>query len=203
MLLLSDAGGGGYTGDGTSGLFVWGAQLEAGAFPTSYIPTSTATVTRSADVASISGSNFDGWYRQDEGTFLGEAVATGTSTDSIGTAIGLAAITDGTNAERIRFGAFTTNTIWVDGNTTQANLSSGTLAAGSLLKLASSYAVDNFSLVRNAGAIQTDTSGTLPTVTQMEIGRSAVANGFYTGTIRRLTYWPQRLPNSTLQAVTQ
>ncbi|NBU77800.1 MAG: hypothetical protein EBS50_01690, partial [Sphingomonadaceae bacterium] len=43
-------------------------QLEQGAFATSVIPTSTATVTRSADVASITGANFSSWYRQDEGT---------------------------------------------------------------------------------------------------------------------------------------
>jgi hypothetical protein len=60
-------GGGSYTGDGYSGIFIWGAQLEAGAFPTSYIPTVASQVTRAADSASMTGTNFSDWYRADEG----------------------------------------------------------------------------------------------------------------------------------------
>lgn len=47
------AGGIPYTGNGTDGVFVWGAQLEIASAPSSYIPTTTAAVTRGADVASI------------------------------------------------------------------------------------------------------------------------------------------------------
>lgn len=57
-----------YTGTGVSAAAVWGAQVEAGAFPTSYIPTVASTVTRSADNASMTGTNFSSWYNQTEGT---------------------------------------------------------------------------------------------------------------------------------------
>jgi hypothetical protein len=56
-------------GSSTDGMYFWGAQLEEGSFPTSYIKTSGASATRSADNASITGENFSSWYRQDEGSF--------------------------------------------------------------------------------------------------------------------------------------
>jgi hypothetical protein len=58
--------------DITSGdtVYYWGAQLEQGSFPTSYIPTTTSTVTRTADNASITGSNFSDFYNPSEGSIL-------------------------------------------------------------------------------------------------------------------------------------
>lgn len=47
-----------YTGDGTSGIYIYGAQLEAASTPSSYIPTTSASATRAADVASIPTSAF-------------------------------------------------------------------------------------------------------------------------------------------------
>jgi hypothetical protein len=59
-----------YTGDGTSGIFIWGAQVEAGAFATSYIPTVASTVTRNADVVSMTGTNFSDWYNASAGSWF-------------------------------------------------------------------------------------------------------------------------------------
>jgi hypothetical protein len=52
VYLLNDAGSVSYTGDGTSGLFVWGGQMELGSTMTSYIPTpSSSAITRNKDSA--------------------------------------------------------------------------------------------------------------------------------------------------------
>jgi hypothetical protein len=49
-MTLAVAGSFDYTGDGTSGIFIWGAQLEAASFPSSYVPTTSAAVARASDV---------------------------------------------------------------------------------------------------------------------------------------------------------
>ena len=71
---LDDAGNRSFLGDTSKGLFIANAQLEAGSFPTSYIPTTTSALTRSADVCSITGANFTNLWNTAGGTFLFEGV---------------------------------------------------------------------------------------------------------------------------------
>jgi hypothetical protein len=59
-----------YLGDGTSGIFIWGAQVETGNFASSYIPTGASTATRNADSAIMTGNNFSSWYTLQSGTLV-------------------------------------------------------------------------------------------------------------------------------------
>jgi hypothetical protein len=179
-------------------------QLEQGATASSVIPTTTAAVTRSADVASITGSAFSSWYQSGVGSLYGETISRSSGLlDAGGIGFGVAVFSDGTNDNRIRFGVTGTGTVWIAATNTEASLTVGTYTAGASFKLAAAYAVNDFAFTKDAATVQVDTSGVVPTVSQLSIGRSNVASGLLTGTIRRLCYWPTRLPDSTLQAVTQ
>ncbi len=195
-------------GDGSSGIYYWGPQLEVGAFPTSYIPTQASTVTRFADVARIEGANFSSWYRQDEGTVFAEATSNqlhgGTNQFPR-----IASLSDGTTATRIDLfyrvlSAYTDAGYSVaNSNVIQASFDTNRQSNGTRLSVG--YQINNFAFVQ-AGSIlsgATDNSGTVPVVNQLSIGRRSGTDFLLTGTIKRITYWPKRLPNSQLQALTR
>jgi hypothetical protein len=72
-----------YTGNGADGIYIWGAQLEAAAFPTSYIPTTTTALTRPVDSAVIDGTGvITGTYTLVEKP-AGCAVVNGTNIDLV------------------------------------------------------------------------------------------------------------------------
>tara|TARA_R100000234_G_scaffold21653_1_gene12184 strand:- start:9446 stop:11662 length:2217 start_codon:yes stop_codon:yes gene_type:complete len=69
QLNVSDSSGSSsYAGDGTTGVFIWGFQIEEGSFPTSYIQTTGSTATRNADVATM-GPTTGGTELVTNGTF--------------------------------------------------------------------------------------------------------------------------------------
>jgi hypothetical protein len=186
-----------YTGNGTSGLFLWGAQLEAGAFPTSYIATTGATATRAADVVSITGSAFSSWYNAPEGTIFHQGATPALAN--------FFSIDDGTVNNRITsyLPAATAPGFFVaTGGVAQANIFSSTITAGSTFAQANSYKAANFAIAVNGGTVGTSSSGSIPIVNKMVIGANVFAGAYVNGTIRRLVFWPQRLPNPTLQSIT-
>jgi hypothetical protein len=176
-------------------------QLEQGAFATSVIPTSGSAVTRSADVASISGSNFSSWYRQDEGTVF--VRGSGTVISGINSAY--YDISDGTNNEQIyiRNAGVAPQFVVNDGGVEQVSLSGASLTANVPASLASAYKINDFETTQNGASTLTSTLGTLPTVDRLALGYRAAAVQYFNGTLTRFTYFPTRLSNTTLQNITR
>ena len=183
-----------YTGDGTSGIYLWGAQVEAGAFATSYIPTVASQVTRTADQCSIVAPNFAPWYNQSEGSFVVEADSS--------SATGVASTADdGGFTNRIQVGTSSTVTFFVtSGGTTQAELALGGIGQ-TPARIAVAYKQNDFAGSRNGASALTDTSGSVPTVNRFGIG-SVLGLAYINGHIRSIRYYPTRLTNAQLQALT-
>ena len=193
-----------YLGIVGSGIFVWGAQVEAGSFPTSYIPTTTASLARSADVCSITGSAFSGMYNQPEGTLFADVipqvVAQVVSVLTVNTTTfnNSHTIFKGDNSFNNpgrRWGAqtFTGGIV--------ATIPTSTDVATTRSRLAYAYKLNDMAFAASGLLIGTDTSGTMPSPTAMHIGMrdsSLQINGH----LASVRYFRKRLSNAKLQTLT-
>lgn len=195
---------GSFTGDGTSGALLWGAQLELGSFATSYIPTVASQVTRTADSAVIQAEAFSTWYNAPEGTVVCEydVLSAGYATLK-----NIASFSDNTASNRIV--AYVTATtglpfmIVTDGGTTQASAQNSAISSNVVAKTALGYKLNDFAIVTNGGAAATDTSGTVPSaINRLYIGGSATGAQPLNGHIRSIKYYSSRLTNAQIQALT-
>ncbi len=191
-----------YAGASPTVFYAWGAQLEAGAFATSYIPTTTAAATRSADIATVTGSNFASWYNTDEGTLFVE-YAKGDNNS------GRRAVTinNGTSMNQIRVSvsvATLTRPDWqiINGGSVEANVLGPDVAINAFAKVAGCYQVNNIQAAVNGTLRTADTSAVIPTVNQMAIGANEASGSLLNGTIKRISYTPRRLSNQQLQNLT-
>jgi hypothetical protein len=182
-------------GNGSIGTIIpWGAQLEAASTPSSYIPTTTAAVTRSASLADLISSAIANNIRTLYLEF--RSPASGTR--------GVVSLNDNTANERAS--VLTSGTdpllVVVDGGVEQANVNGGTVTANQRTRIAVRINANDFAISINGGAVVTNTSGTLPTVDRLMLGRTQ-AGEYLNGTIARVTGWTQLLPDSTLQSLAQ
>ncbi len=206
VFISSSTGAAQSTNPAGNDCYIWGIQSELGSFPTSYIPTTTGSVVRSADVCSISGGNFNNFYNQSEGTLFADitpqsiaqlatvlAVNSGSSQNQHGIYKTNAAFA----AAGLRWGA----TSVLTGFVTQAAIVTGTDVAISRSKLSYAYKLDDFSFAYAGTIVGTDTSGTLPSPTTMQIGnRDGTLQ--INGHLASIRYYKKRLPNAKLQALT-
>ena len=201
-------------GNTTDGILIWGAQVEAGSFPTSYIPTTTSTVTRGPDIATITGSNFDNIYNTDASTifFRGNITAGPTgayafaSIQKEGADRKNSIILSRRSNSGSRFNHYEntpdiasnididiTGPVWIDNS--YRNL------AAAIGPVSAAFA-DSGSLIATVTSYQIPSSADGLDVLRLGAGVSGGISE-YNCHISRFTYYPTRLPNATLQELTQ
>jgi hypothetical protein len=192
-----------FAGNGFNGIYIWGAQLEAGAFATSYIPTVASQVTRSADAASMTGTNFSSWYRADEWTLYAEAEnRNGTISGGNNSTIAmLVKGTDSNSSQLIRLIAASSLLQTFGSNGGAANqwamLSASAISKGAFAKGAVAYKLNDVAFSSGGGAVSTDTSAQIAALDTFQIG-VAVNAGWLNGSIKKLAFYPARLTNAEL-----
>jgi len=182
-----------FTANGTSGLYIWGAQLETGSTATTYIVTTNGPRTV---------ENVASWFNGDAGTFLIESVV-----PPINAAYSSAlSINSGSNANQIYIYNNPTPRQYFEtrsGSVTVASVHNGsTLSVGSSLKFGMAYQVDDVAVYSNGVAGQTDSSAPLPYALRYVDINAGYSLGKWNGTISRIRYYNRRLPNATLQSLT-
>ena len=191
-----------FEGDGTSGVFIWGAQLEAGANATSYIPTTTASVTRNLD--SISKTGISSLIGQTEGTLYANinfknleannrvlAIGDGTTNNRI-------VILEGSVANTFRF-------LITTGGVLQSDISSSSFPIGNY-KIAAAYKNNDVALYINGSQIGTDNLATIPVCSNLYLGipeYSGIPTAFFLNdSIKSAALWKTRLSNTELASLT-
>lgn len=162
------------------------AQLEVGAFATSIIPTTTTTLTRAADSASMTGTNFSSWFNASAGTFVVEATAD----------TGAFSVTK--HAFQLNNGGISSNQLGVSYIYQSAFVIAD--SPTSATKSAVAISANDYAICNGGGAVRTGT-GAMVTWDRVYLG--AAYNGNYANChVRSLRYYPTRLANATLQALT-
>lgn len=185
-----------FSGLSQDSLYLWGAQVEAGAFHSSYIPTTTGSVARTADSCIRTlGSEFSATA----GTAV--VIVSGFVSSNVSANNCIASFDDATANERLTLqrtntaGAMRLNVF--DGGVNQAAVDGLSAISTAGVRLAYSYAANDYAISGNGGAIATDGAGTLPTVTRLDLGSRLAAEHLF-GHIRTFDYWPERKHNAEL-----
>jgi len=190
-----------YLGDGVSGIYVWGAQLEQGSYPTSYIPTNGTTVTRSAETAT--GSGDAATFNDSEGVLMAEISAL---SDEGG--IRAISLNNGSAQNRIsiRYNS-TSNQIqyqYTVGGSVQANILANVVDVKTPHKIAVKYKLNDFELFIDGISRGTDLVGSIMpsgTLTNLDFNGSGSIDYFY-GNTKQIQYYNSALTDSELEELT-
>ena len=201
-----------YYADGKNGFQFSCVQYEVGAFPTSYIPTTTSSVTRSAELAEMTGTNFSSWYNQTEGTFFFDGTLPFITNDTLNRVpFGVSNGYNFSNSMYVSKGSTSLGLAFsvINNNVGQLQGNNGiTVMTSSRFKIASAVADKNIYFCGYGGTINKPSrpSATIPTVNRLTLGKEpwnlSTLNPII-GTIRKFAYYPKALSPAQLQYLTQ
>lgn len=172
-------------------------QLELGGFATSVIPTSTGTVSRAADTASI--DTLTPWYNPTEGTLFAESSVNYAIPATVFPIV--ASLNDNTVNNRIDIGYVTSNVAGfeiVAGGVVQSTMYPAN--ARIVRKNAGAYSANNFAISTSGSVASTNSTGSVPTVTRLGIGSRTT--GYSAIHVRRIAFYQSRLSNTQIQVMT-
>lgn len=174
--------------------YIWGIQLEAGDFATSYIPTSTSAVTRASDSASVSGTNFTDPYNPTEGTYI-----VNYKRDYRGSSVQYPGLLY--SHSLLVFGTGDVEGELIKNQNAVVQLSVGIASATEFKKMGIVYNQTSYGGCLGGGPVVTGSGGFHPSLdTSISFG---VIQGITAHRIKSLTYYPERLTNAQLQALTK
>ena len=198
-----------YAGNTANKILAAMGQFETGSFPTSYIPTTTTSVIRSADVCSISGSAFSGFYNPLEGSLFTSAIFN--APVAYGASQAIIDINDTTVANRLRLTRGNASGFAAFNNTSNNNLnasipSSTASQSFTVQKCSAGFKLDDFVFYTNNSQIGSDNSGAMivspTTFTIGDASAEFTPRLYLNGTLSAIRYYRKRLPNAKLASLT-
>jgi hypothetical protein len=194
-----------YQGDGVSGLYYWGAQIEAGYFATTFIPTGSAQASRATETCAIVGQNYNSVFNGTQGSFYVEADNTYNTAKTDYPRVLAFCDINGNQNNTIQYIYYTATggaqvAVWRGGN--YLNAVNTNVASGALVKAAFGYNQTTITGSFNGSVSQSGSIPGLPTLDRLGIGTLPYGGGGINGHIKKFTYWPQKLPDAQLQIMT-
>lgn len=187
------------TGQQNKGVYLWGAQLEAGSYATSYIPTTSASVTRNADV--ISKTGISSLIGQTEGTIFVDFYNYANNSTLQGTPLAIS--NSGFYGDAIYFEQYLGNwyaAVW-NGTSQQFIANAGTLSEG-VHRFALAYKANDIAFYVDGNQIATDNSATIPTCARIDLGAIGTSTTPEQMGINAVALWKTRLTNTQLAQLT-
>jgi len=186
------------TGNGTSGIFIWGAQVEVGNYSTSYIPTTSASVTRNADV--ISKTGISSLIGQTEGTLFCDIYNTSNSNYGIVLSQTLGDYTNSIYFFNVGLSNQFVAEVFTGGVLQMAYAKGSTLSMGRN-KIAITYKNNDFAVALNGVIVLADTLGSVPTTNNLDFTDAGIGSN-YSYKVNSVSLWKTRLTNTQLAQLT-